>query len=149
MKPLLPKSQRSFGRSVPRLRFKLKLIISHDSLCVCYIRCSAILLHIRSIASSEVTMTRCSLGEKWILAENDGISVLLISSSYFPEHVASFGPLCHPGDFVLRAVRYQPSVLHMTEPQWLRDRRYLGQVFLCQGSVRVRVGGALSCKPRI
>ena len=76
--------------------------------------------------------------------ENDGISVLLIPSSYFPEHVASFGPLCHPGDFVLRAVRYQPSVLHMTEPQWLRDRTSLGQVFLCQGSVRVKVGGAVT-----
>ena len=68
----------------------------------------------------------------------------MIPSLYFPEHVASLGPLCHPGDFVLKAVRYQPSVLHMTEPQWLRDRTYLGTCFFLSGVSSCKIGGALS-----
>jgi hypothetical protein len=28
-----------------------------------------------------------------------------------------------PGEFVLAAVRFQPSVLNMIEPEWLNDRR--------------------------
>ena len=47
----------------------------------------------------------------------------LINQALFMETPMVSGLPPAPGEFVLAAVRFQPSVLNMIEPEWLNDRR--------------------------